>query len=629
MAIKRKLPVGAEVIPNEGTHFRVWAPDQRLVILVIGLAGKECRFQMIAEDNGYHSYMVQEAQVNDRYAFHMEEKHNAFPDPASRFQPAGPHAASQIIDPSTFEWSDIAWQGIPKNNRVIYEMHIGTFTQEGTFLAAAKQLADLANLGVTVIEMMPVAEFDGDFGWGYDGVSFFAPYHGYGKPDDLRLFIDRAHALRIGVILDVVYNHCGASGCYLSKFAEGYFSNRYKSEWGDAFNFDDEGSSSVREFFVSNAGYWIDEFHFDGLRLDATQQIFDSSKRHVIADIVQQVRIAAGTRSTYIVAENEPQNSQILRSVEDGGFGLDSIWNDDFHHASAVALRGHSEAYFMDYKGSPQEFISAMKWGFLYQGQWYRWQDKKRGSASLDLAPSSLIHFLQNHDQIANSGLGKRIHQISSPGLFRALTALLLLGPATPMLFQGQEFCASSPFLYFAKHQPDLAAKVEAGRAEFLHQFPSLAASETQSYLPSPDHVTTFSRCKLDLAERTTHAEAYALHKDLLALRREDKVFSRPRNNGIDGAVLSSDAFVLRFFSLERQNDRLLLLNLGKDLSLTPIPEPLLAPHSGCDWQILWSSEHPRYGGCGTPRLATNDKWQLPGYSAIVLSPCMEGLHGT
>ncbi|HEX2604157.1 MAG TPA: malto-oligosyltrehalose trehalohydrolase [Oxalicibacterium sp.] len=629
MTVDRRLPVGAEVLPNGGVHFRVWAPRARELTLVLhrngiaSLAPNE--IPMMPEDKGYWSCTASDAQVGSDYGFRIDGSEQVYPDPASRFQPEGPHKWSRVIDPRGFSWTDQAWCGIPKNRRVIYEMHVGTFTQQGTFEAATAQLPELATLGITVIEVMPVAEFDGSFGWGYDGVTLFAPYHHYGTPDDLRHFVDRAHALGMAVILDVVYNHCGLSGCYLGHYARDYFTDRYKCEWGDAINFDGENAAPVREFFISNAGYWIEEFHMDGLRLDATQQIFDGSAEHVLGAIVRKVRQASDGRACFIVGENEPQHVRLVHPPENGGYGIDALWNDDFHHTAMVALRGYTDAYFSDYTGAPQTFISAVKYGFLYQGQWYRWQKQRRGTPELQLAPDAFVHFLQNHDQVANSGFGKRLHQIASPGMCRAMTALLLLGPATPMLFQGQEFAASSPFLYFADHNEELAPLVHKGRLEFLHQFPFLADAGTQPYLSAPHASETFTRCKLDWSELGSehggHREVYELHRDLLAMRRDDPVFSLPHRGGVDGAVLSPCAFALRFFAQQGGEDRLLVINFGTDLPLSPMPEPLLAPPEGCDWQLRWSSEHPRYGGRGTAAIVTDQRWHMPGMSAMVLVP--------
>jgi maltooligosyltrehalose trehalohydrolase len=522
------------------------------------------------------------------------------------------------VDPSTYRWRDSAWRGKSLRGQVIYEMHIGTYTRDGTWEAAALELASLAKLGVTVLEVMPVAEFPGRFGWGYDGVDLYAPTHLYGRPDDFRRFVDAAHAEGLGVILDVVYNHVGPDGNYLKEYALEYFTDRYVNEWGEPINFDGPGSGPVRELFVANAGCWIDEYHLDGLRLDATQQIFDASPVNVMQEVAARVREAARGRATLVVAENEPQLAKLARPVAEGGYGLDGLWNDDFHHSTHVALTAHNEAYYSDYTGSAQELVSAAKHGFLYQGQWYSWQEKPRGSPARGLPPEAFVQYIQNHDQVANSATGGRVHQLAAPGSWRAITALLLLAPQTPMLFQGQEFAASSPFLFFADHTPELARAVQKGRAEFLMQFPSAATAEAQRALADPGDVATFERCRLDLSERDRNTEAYALHADLLALRRDDPVFHGQRAGGVDGAVLGDQAFVLRFYG--EGEDRLLLVNLAGDLDLTPAPEPLLAPREGRAWKLRWSSEDARYGGGGAPPPSAEGPWKLPGRCAMVMA---------
>jgi maltooligosyltrehalose trehalohydrolase len=499
-------------------------------------------------------------------------------------------------------------------------MHVGTFTPAGTWEAAMGELPALAELGVTVLEIMPIADFSGRFGWGYDGVNLFAPTRLYGTPDDCRRFIERAHTLGLGVILDVVYNHLGADGNFLTQFSPEYFTDRYTTDWGQAINYADEHAGPVREFFLANAGYWIEEFHFDGLRLDATQNIYDTSAEHILAAIACRVRHTARGRATLLVAENEPQHTKLVRLPEHGGYGLDALWNDDFHHSAMVALTGRRTAYYSDYQGTPQEFISALKWGYLYQGQRYTWQQQRRGTPAFDIKPAVFVTFLQNHDQIANSGRGLRCHLLTSPGRYRALTALLLLGPGTPMLFQGQEFAASSPFCFFADLTGELARLTRQGRAAFLSQFPNLAQADMQARLPDPIDSETFVRSKLDLSERQHHAETYALHRDLLRLRQTEPVFRSPRYGGMDGAVLGVEAFVLRFFGAY-SDDRLLVVNLGSDLHLEPAPEPLLAPPESMDWTILWSSEDPRYGGDGVTSLEDKDNWHLPGHTATVLRP--------
>jgi maltooligosyltrehalose trehalohydrolase len=572
--------------------------------------------ELAPEAGGYFSGAVSGAGDGALYRYRLDGG-DAYPDPASRFQPAGPHGPSQVVDPAKFQWTDAGWKGAGREGQVLYEVHIGTFTQDGTWEAAARELPALAELGITIVEVMPVAEFPGRFGWGYDGVDLFAPYHLYGGPDDFRRFVDRAHAAGVSVILDVVYNHLGPDGNYVKQFSEQYFTDKYTNDWGQALNFED--AEPVRELFIANAGYWIDEYHLDGLRLDATQDVHDASAEHILAAIGRRAREAAGARRIYITTENEPQDTRMVRPVDEGGYGFDSLWNDDFHHSAMVALTGRSEAYYGDYRGTPQEMISLVKYGYLYQGQRYSWQQKRRGTPGLGLPASAFTNFLQNHDQVANSARGDRVHKLASPGGYRALTALLLLGPGTPFLFQGQELCASAPFLYFADHDPELAAAVRKGRLEFLSQFPSLATLVIQEGVPDPESPETFARCKLDLKERETHAEALALHRDLLELRREDPVFRAQGAGWLDGTVLGREAFAIRFFG-ETAGDRLLIVNLGMDLDLEPVPEPLLAPLTGSRWEVLWSSEDPQYGGSGAPPPEDDEgRWRLSGQAAVVL----------
>jgi maltooligosyltrehalose trehalohydrolase len=617
--LARRLPVGAELLPGDGgVHFRVWAPRRSRVEVV--LEGDGAAFDLEREEGGYFSALVREASAGALYRFRLDGDGWRYPDPASRFQPEGPHGPSRVEDPSRFRWTDAGWRGAALKGQVVYELHVGCFTPEGTLAAAAAQLGELADLGVTCVELMPLAEFPGRFGWGYDGVCLYAPTRLYGEPDDLRRFVDEAHARGLAVILDVVYNHFGPDGNYLGQFSEHYVTDRHKTEWGEGLNFDGRHSPAVREFFLSNARYWVEEFHFDGLRLDATQSIRDDSGEHFLAALTREVRDAAGGRATIIVGENEPQDVLMLRPAGRGGHGLDGLWNDDFHHSAMVALTGRGEAYYSGYRGAPQEFVSSAKYGFLYQGQRYKWQRARRGTPTYGLAPQVFVNFIQNHDQIANSARGLRAHRQTSPARLRAMTALMLLLPGTPMLFMGQEFAASAPFHYFADHEPGLAEKVRRGRAEFLAQFRSIATTETRTRLPDPADPATFERCKLDFTERERHREVYELHRDLLALRRADAAFSAQEPRGVDGAVLAPEAFVLRYFGRDG-DDRLLVVNLGADLGLNPAPEPLLAPPAGKVWRTLWSSEAYAYGGTGTPPLETRDNWCIPGESAVALSP--------
>ncbi len=359
---------------------------------------------------------------------------------------------------------------------------------------------------------------------------------------------------------------------------------------------------------------------FDGLRLDATQALFDASEEHILARIAREARAAAGSRRILLVAENEPQHTRLVRPAEEGGYGIDALWNDDFHHSACVALTGRREAYYHDYRGSPQELISAARHGYLFQGQRYDWQNAPRGKPGLDLPPNAFVNFLENHDQVANSAGSSRLFARAAPARMRALTALLLLAPQMPLLFQGQEFWASSPFFYFADQGGELDPLIATGRADFLGQFASLRNEAVRDRLAVPSDPATFERSRLDWDEARTHAEALALHRDLLRLRRENAAFTQPRS-GLDGAVIGDHAFLLRYFADDPANERLVLVNLGPDLSLSSVPEPLFAPPEATDWRVVWSSEDVAYGGGGQRPVDTARRLVLSADSALVLAP--------
>ena len=612
----RRLPIGVE-LNSDGAHARVWAPKRKQVDFVIYDAkGSELSTTRLArEEAGYFAGVVQGAKAGTLYRFRLDGT-DAFPDPASRFQPEGPHGPSQIVDPSSYNWRDTGWGGATVAGQVISEIHIGTFTRDGTFRSAIEKLDHFVDVGITCLEVMPLNEFGGRFGWGYDGVNWFAPTHHYGTPDDVRAFVDAAHGRGIAVILDVVYNHLGPDGNYLPQYSDSVMTRR-ATEWGEALNYDGEGSSGVRELVIQNAGYWISEFHFDGLRLDATQNIYDASEPNVIQELITNARRLAGDRSIIVIAENEAQNEALVTK-----FGADAIWNDDFHHSAFVAMTGNNEAYLSGYRGRPQEFISAAKYGFLYQGQYYPWQKKRRGTSSLRLAPKHFVAFLESHDQVSNLARSMRMHQLSNPGMCRALKGLMMLSPQTPMLFQGEEFGSTSPFPFFAGHSGDLAKAVLKGRTEFLEQFPGVKASGHGAILDPADE-KTMEASRIDWDERDTNTATLRMHRDLIALRKSDPVISGQQGaatGGLDGAVLDQDAFALRFASAEH-GDRLLIVNLGSGLTLHPNPEPLLAPPPDRRWRIAWSSECVEYGGYGTPEIDQEDfGFRIPAQCTVLLA---------
>jgi maltooligosyltrehalose trehalohydrolase len=608
----RRYAVGAETAGN-GSHFRVWAPKHRAVAVVFAGGREE---PLTAENSGYFSGFIEGAVAGQRYRIRLDGGADTYPDPASRFQPEGPHGPSDIVDPAQFQWHDSAWAGITLKGQVLYELHTGTFTEAGTWRAAAERLKDLKSIGITTVELMPVAEFSGKFGWGYDGVDLFAPAHVYGKPDDLRALVDAAHGLGLGVILDVVYNHCGPDGCYLKAFSGAYFTSKYENEWGEALNFDGDGAEGLRDLVLANVRYWIEEFHFDGLRLDAVQTIHDSSSPHILSCISQAAREAAGKKRVVIIAESENQKAIVGRQLSAGGYGIDALWNDDFHHSAIAAITGHNAAYYSDHHGVPQEFVSAAKYGYLFQGQTYAWQNKARGTPAFDLRPEQFVLCLENHDQVANSAAGARLPALASPGRIRAFTALMLLLPGTPMLFQGQEFQSSKPFVFFSDMPGKLREAVSRGRRDFVSQFPNVSPE----LVPEPGDAGTFTKCKLDWSEFERHSAAVALHRDLLALRRSDRVFSQQKARALDGAVLSRECFVLRFFG-DGGDDRLLFVNYGPDFNRSSLAEPLIAPPDGRKWLLLWSSDDAKYGGSGVAPFEDEKGWHLTGHSALAVCP--------
>jgi maltooligosyltrehalose trehalohydrolase len=605
----------------DGICFFVWAPEARELQVLL----KDVGLHRLTREDGYFQGIIP-AKVGDCYKFLVDGK-GPFPDPASRYQPEGPHGWSEIVDANAFQWSDQEAASREPNlkSEVLYELHIGTFTEEGTYRAAEKEFARLQELGITALEIMPVNEFGGNFGWGYDGVNIFAPYHLYGTPDDLRHMVDAAHMAGLAVFLDVVYNHLGSDGNYLAEFSKFFFS-KTPTDWGDAPNFDGENSKPVREFFVQNAEYWIRDFHFDGLRFDATQSFVDSGVHgeQILTALARRAR-AASNKQILLFSECERQQSQQLAPPEDDGCGLDGMWNDDFHHSAFVRLTGKREGYYADHLGKAQEFISAAKWGFLFQGQYYSWQKAPRGTPFLHLEPWRAITFLENHDQIANTLFGTRPRAQSSARRYRAMVAYWLLSSGTPMFFMGQEYGSTRPFVYFFDQPGEVGESLLNGRAKFLSQFESIRSiPNLESVLAYPADPDSFKSCKLAAADRNQQEaiQLQRLFRDLLKLRREDPAIAQQRKGSVDGAVLSDDCFILRFFfadPIKGELDRLLVVNFGPYLEMIHIPEPLLAPSRGKQWTLLWSSEQLGYGGTSAICPITSDGWHIAEETAFLL----------
>jgi len=530
-------PFGAALDGAGRTAFGLWAPSCEQVLLALGSDGAERRPMQRARD-GWHTLVAGDAPRGTRYRF-VVDGGLAVPDPASRCNPDGVHGASEVVDARSYQWHDGGWRGRPWHEAVVYELHVGTFTAEGTFAAAAARLGDLAALGVTAVELMPVAAFAGERGWGYDGVLLFAPHPRYGTADALKALVDAAHAHGLMVLLDVVYNHFGPEGNYLHAYCPEFFNPAHQTPWGAAINFDGARNAPVRDFYRQNARTWIDEFHFDGLRLDAVHSIRDESPRHIVADIADDLRrLAGGERAVHLVLENERNQSSRLGRDERGvPCEATAQWNDDLHHAAHVLLTGERDGYYRDFAADPAgDFARALAEGFVYQGQ----PSALRGGAphgepSTTLPPSAFVSFLQNHDQVGNRAFGERLSMLADAARIDAALACLLLSPQVPMLFAGEEFAASTPFLFFCDFAGELAEAVSRGRRAEFARFAAFADEAARERIPDPEAVTTFLASKLRWDERddAAHAARLALVRELLALRR---VHLWPRLGGALGA---------------------------------------------------------------------------------------------
>jgi maltooligosyltrehalose trehalohydrolase len=517
------LKPGAHVTP-EGVRYCVWAPEKKMVEAIIS---DEERILPLEETvQGYFCALDSRGKAGDLYKFRLDgEDGQTFPDPASRFQPEGVHGPSMVVDGSRFPWKHD--KGRPHRtlaDLVIYELHVGTFTDKGTYLSAIERLDRLAELGVNTIEIMPLADFPGRWNWGYDGVMPYAPARAYGTPDDLRALIDAAHARGLGVMLDAVYNHLGPDGNYLGAYSKHYFNAAHKTPWGDALNFDGPHHAPVREFFLGNIVYWMEEFHFDGFRLDAVHAIMDETERHLLADIAAAVHERGG----FVVAEDERNEARLATPEKEGGVGLDGLWADDFHHTVRVALTGEHEAYLKNFTGKTEELRDTLEHGWHYRGQIppHGEHKKPRGTECSHLPPSAFVYCISNHDQVGNRAFGERLSVACSPAAYRAASALLCLSPYTPLIFQGQEWAASTPFLYFTDHHAELGRLVTEGRRREFKGFAAFGDEASISLIPDPQAESTFLNSKLDWEEAEEligeHAKIFALYREALRLRRDE-----------------------------------------------------------------------------------------------------------
>ncbi len=518
-----RMPFGAEVRPDGTTRFRLWAPEAQTVEL--WQEGEGRAFPMPRDAGGWAELDTRDAPPGTRYRFRIDGD-LLVPDPASRFQPEDVHGPSEVVDPMAYGWSDAGWTGIPAERRVFYELHVGTFSPRGTFSGVAERLDHLAALGVTAIELMPVADFPGRWGWGYDGVFPFAPEAGYGRPEDLKALVEACHARGLAVFLDVVYNHFGPEGNYLHRYARPFFSGRHRTPWGDAINFDGPGSEIVRAFTVHNALYWLEEFYLDGLRLDAVHAIADRSEPDVLTELGRAVDEGpARDRSVHLVLENDRNEAQRLARPGHGRRPLyQAQWNDDLHHALHVLLTGERAGYYADYQPALPHLERCLTQGFAYQGQHSPHRQRTRGEPSAALPPTAFVGFLQNHDQVGNRALGERITALAPSEAVRAATAVLVLAPPLPLLFMGQEWAAPEPFLFFSELGPELGPLVAEGRRREFARFPEFAEPEARQRIPDPQSRETMERSILDWSRVASgsHQEWLAFHRALLRLREKE-----------------------------------------------------------------------------------------------------------
>jgi malto-oligosyltrehalose trehalohydrolase len=514
---------GAVVQPDGSVVFRLWAPSCESVGLELDGAAP---LAMSAQGGGWFELASATAGAGTRYRFVLSDDLRVA-DPASRFQPEDIAGPSEVIDPQAYRWQDTAWRGRPWHEAVLYELHVGSFTPAGTFRAAIERLDHLVSLGVTAIELMPIADFPGTRNWGYDGVLLYAPDSSYGRPEDLKALVDAAHARGIMVLLDVVYNHFGPEGNYLPTIAEVFFTDRHQTPWGAAVNYDGKHSRPVRDFVIQNAIYWIEAFHLDGLRLDAVHAILDESDQHLLQELAETIRDRVRDRPVHLILENEENDADLLTRLEPGRpRWFTAQWNDDVHHVLHVAASGEGSGYYGDYLGDTQKLGRALAEGFAFQGETMEYRGEPRGTPSRHLPPTAFVAFIQNHDQIGNRALGDRIASIAPPQAVRAVASVYLLLPQVPMLFMGEEWGTTRPFPFFCDFHGELAEAVRKGRRAEFSRFPEFQSTEKQAAIPDPQAPETFLSAKLDWDELALahHAAWLDWYRRILTVRRQSIV---------------------------------------------------------------------------------------------------------
>lgn len=600
------MPFGSACGTN-GVRFRLWAPAAASVELQLECTGDWRHIPLAATGEGWFGLCTDEARPGSCYRYWIDGK-VAVPDPASRHQRDDVHGPSEVIDPHAYDWQDETWRGRPWHEAVLYELHVGAFTPAGTFEGAAQRLPYLRDLGVTALQLMPVADFAGARNWGYDGVLPFAPEQCYGRPDDLKHLVDAAHRLGLMVLLDVVYNHFGPEGNYLHLYAPDFFSPRHQTPWGAAINFDGPRSRFVREFFIHNALYWLEEFHFDGLRLDAVHAILDDSHPHILTELAEAVRRGPGrTRHVHLVLENDDNAARYLRREANGAAGrYEAQWNDDVHHALHVLLTGERDGYYADYLDQPERCLGrALTEGFSYQGERSPYRGRRRGERSRDLPAMAFVAFLQNHDQVGNRAFGERLTTLVAPEALRAALALLLLAPSIPMLFMGEEFGCTAPFPFFCDFTGELAYAVTTGRRSEFASFARSWEAQRIEAIPDPNAESTFALAVLDWTSlnQPEHAAWHAFVRELLGIRQRAIIPRLPALAGGKFTVIGRAALRLEW-SCTDASRLVAVANLGPETLVAQIPfaeVPIqVCPHGAIDtmrdgrlpaWSVAWSLE--------------------------------------
>jgi maltooligosyltrehalose trehalohydrolase len=576
-------PVGAHVYDG-GVVFRVWAPNHSAIRVATG-DGTTTRYVTLEpeEEPGFWSGRDEHGRGGDLYWYQLEGR--LAPDPASRFQPRGIEGPSQVVDSQRYSWRATEWKRPPLHGRVIYELHVGAFTREGTFAAAIPRLAGLADLGVNTIELMPLGEFPGERNWGYDGVMIHAPARCYGTPDELRALIDAAHERGVAVMVDVVYNHLGPRGNVLPLFSSRYFHTERGTLWGSSLNFDDADAGPVREYFLQNACMWFDEYRVDGLRLDAVHAIHDSSNPHLAAEIAA----VAHARGGFVVAEDERNEAQLITPVQEGGWGIDGMWSDDFHHTMRVAVTGQREAHFANYSGAFDEWVETLRDGWFYHGQFFRSWRRERGTPAAHLPPERFVVCTSNHDQVGNRPVGDRLNMLVSPEVYRAVSALGCLMPYTPLLFMGQEWAANTPFPYFCDLPDDLGASIGQNRLKEFRHYGATYPADVLARMPDPQSEGTFTAAKLNWSERDQprNAGVLALYRECLRLRATHSIFQSAPRSEWDVEKFGEAGIAITWHEASR--NWMLIVSVKGGMPLRPPDDQ--------NWERVLSTNEARFSG--------------------------------